>query len=243
MRSARLMFVGSAFLACATAAHAGNLLLNPSFEAPVVASAWAQILPGQAIGAWTCDDLGQGVVLVSSFGNPSTPYGQQSVELNFYVSGGVHQTVPTVAGKRYRLSFFMAGQYGQGPDIKPMQVKFGGQPVATVEWSRSGSGGQWEFHSLEVTATADTSVVDFIGLVNVDGGPYLDNVSLIPLCAPDLNGDGVIDDVDFVLFAQNYDLFSVPPASGACDFNDDAQIDDVDFVIFASAYDQYVCAE
>ena len=64
-------------------------------------------------------------------------------------------------------------------------------------------------------------------------------------CAADFNGDGQVDDVDFVLFAQQYDLFvcSAPgmPAGCAADLDDNGQVDDVDFVLFAQQYDGFVC--
>lgn len=60
-------------------------------------------------------------------------------------------------------------------------------------------------------------------------------------CVADFNTDRVVDDSDFVIFAQSYNLFTVPPADPACDLNDDGQVDDVDFVLFAQAYDRFSC--
>lgn len=64
-------------------------------------------------------------------------------------------------------------------------------------------------------------------------------------CRADLNADGVIDDVDFVLFAQAYDVYDcgVPtmPLNCQADLNTDGVVDDIDFVLFAQAYDAYVC--
>lgn len=65
-------------------------------------------------------------------------------------------------------------------------------------------------------------------------------------CVGDLNGDGLVDDDDFVIFAFAYNellcptfptLFSCCPA----DFNFDGQVDDDDFVLFSAAYDALVC--
>lgn len=60
-------------------------------------------------------------------------------------------------------------------------------------------------------------------------------------CPADLTGDGFVDDTDFVIFAQAYDQFTVPPADAAADLNSDGFVDDADFVIFAQAYDQFAC--
>ncbi len=56
-------------------------------------------------------------------------------------------------------------------------------------------------------------------------------------CAADLNGDGVVDDADFVIFATAYDIL----LTGLGDFNFDGQVDDTDFVLFAAAYDLLIC--
>jgi len=56
-------------------------------------------------------------------------------------------------------------------------------------------------------------------------------------CPCDLNGDTMVDDTDFVLFASAYNTL----ITMAADFSGDGQTDDTDFVIFASAYDQLVC--
>ncbi|MBX3381442.1 MAG: hypothetical protein KF805_15210 [Phycisphaeraceae bacterium] len=62
-------------------------------------------------------------------------------------------------------------------------------------------------------------------------------------CAGDLNGDRLVEDSDFAIFASMYDLFDcavMPPGCGA-DLNKDRFVDDADFVLFANAYDQFVC--
>ena len=60
-------------------------------------------------------------------------------------------------------------------------------------------------------------------------------------CPADFNGDGFVDDGDFVVFAGAYDAFTVPPADGDCDLNGDGFVDDADFVAFAGAYDAFTC--
>lgn len=60
-------------------------------------------------------------------------------------------------------------------------------------------------------------------------------------CIGDLDCNGFVDDADFVRFAANYDLYTVPPADGAADFNLDGFVDDHDFVIFAGVYDRFIC--
>jgi len=65
----------------------------------------------------------------------------------------------------------------------------------------------------------------------------LDFVSSMKPCAGDFNGDGAIDDVDFVSFAGFYEGFDDPRG----DLTGDSLTDDSDFVIFATSYDNLTC--
>lgn len=56
-------------------------------------------------------------------------------------------------------------------------------------------------------------------------------------CPADLNDDGVVDDADFVRFAESYNLLLDPVG----DLNQDGVADDGDFVLFAAAYNELVC--
>lgn len=64
-------------------------------------------------------------------------------------------------------------------------------------------------------------------------------------CAGDLNDDGFVDDADFVIFANAYNLLDCAdptmPSGCPADLNDDSFVDDADFVIFAAAYNELIC--
>jgi hypothetical protein len=60
-------------------------------------------------------------------------------------------------------------------------------------------------------------------------------------CPADFNGDGLVDDNDFVIFAVAYNDVIVPPADGVCDVNTDGVVDDLDFTVFAAAYNDLLC--
>jgi hypothetical protein len=66
-----------------------------------------------------------------------------------------------------------------------------------------------------------------------------------PRCIGDLNGDGFVDDADFVIFATAYNFLICPtdPRFDCCpaDLNGDGFVDDADFVIFATAYNALLC--
>jgi len=101
-------------------------------------------------------------------------------------------------------------------------------PASNQGWLLMPTGGDgWRPISSESTAPEDR--------------PTLEVTFVAPVCAGDLNGDGLVDDMDFVQFAGSYDNLVVPPASAFADFNADGAVDDSDFVVFASAYDQLLC--
>ena len=56
-------------------------------------------------------------------------------------------------------------------------------------------------------------------------------------CPGDFNGDGQVDDADFVFFAGRYDSLIDPRG----DLTGDGSTDDADFVRFAISYDRLVC--
>lgn len=61
-------------------------------------------------------------------------------------------------------------------------------------------------------------------------------------CPFDLNSDGLVDNTDFVEFANQYNNFFAPggPLTGA-DSNADGVVDNTDFVAFASSYNDFLC--
>jgi hypothetical protein len=235
----------AAVLAGTAAGQTTGIVVNGGFEAPVVDAPWAQRLPGSTFGGWTVDNDGQGIVQVATFGSPAAYEGGQCLELNFYVSGGVSQVLATTPGASYRLSFALAGQYF-GPDTKHMRIDWNGSELTTLTWSWSGSGGAWQLHNFNVTATGPSTVLHFRGLEEVDGGPYLDAVSVVPLCgAADLGSaggvqqpDGRLDNNDFIAFI-NYFFASDPIADrgmvgGVA--GSDGVFDNNDFIVFIGQF-------
>ena len=67
----------------------------------------------------------------------------------------------------------------------------------------------------------------------------------IASCPADLNGDGSVDDADFVIFAHAYNILDclAPPMPARCpaDLNGDSAVDDSDFQIFILAYNELLC--
>jgi len=72
-----------------------------------------------------------------------------------------------------------------------------------------------------------------------------DNILIGTACVGDLNHDGFVDDLDFVIFASAYNVLDCADPSMAvgcpADLNADGFVDDSDFVLFASAYNKLLC--
>ena len=64
-------------------------------------------------------------------------------------------------------------------------------------------------------------------------------------CPGDFNGDGPVDDSDFVIFVAAYELLDCAdpamPAGCPTDMNKDGLVDDADFSLFVVAYNQFIC--
>lgn len=211
----------------ATSVHGQELVTNGGFEQPVVGGQYVQRTPGTTFGGWTVDNVGQGIVHVASFGSPTPEEGHQCVELNWYVPCGVSQTLTTIPGDRYILTFLMAGQTNQGPDLKVMTVDWDGHTVEHAQWSRSGTGGHWERHTYSVLATASSTVVHFFGETTVDGGPYLDAVSVMHWCPADFNQDSAVDFADYLDFVT-----ALNSLDSSADINFDGVTDFFDYLDF-----------
>jgi hypothetical protein len=64
---------------------------------------------------------------------------------------------------------------------------------------------------------------------------------VVPTCPADYNFDRVVDDADFILFVEAYNLIETPPADFRADINGDGLVDDADFGLFSAAYDVLIC--
>lgn len=82
-----------------------------------------------------------------------------------------------------------------------------------------------------------------------DGWNHLDDLQAVTraVCPCDLNGDGLVEDADFVIFVAAYNILDCAdpgmPAGCPPDFNSDGYVDDSDFVVFVLAYNTLECPE
>lgn len=179
---------GTAVAACQSVP--GNLVLNCSFEAPVLpAGGDSAIPPGGDIGGWTVSQGGDAVdffekTLVGQF---PVFDGNQAVDLNRDHPGGVEQTIATVKGARYRIGVQLSGfpaSRANCPGTEPHQLKvsaanasqtFSFQPDAAA----TPAGNQrFEAHQLDFTATGNRTLLKLQGVNDGCTGPIVDDVTV-----------------------------------------------------------------
>ena len=107
--------------------------------------------------------------------------GQRSIDMSgFFQAGGLSQTLNTVAGHTYTVTFWLAGNPDGGPGVKTLNVDTGGTATAytfTVTNQTHDAMG-WETHTYNFTATGSTTTLTFATDDASAYGPALDNVSV-----------------------------------------------------------------
>lgn len=108
--------------------------------------------------------------------------------------GGIQQTFDTTPGVTYRVSFDLAGNYGNPPVIKPLAVTINGVTTNftfdTTGKSQFNMG--WTTHTLTFVAASTSSTINFVSDVTPAGGflnagAALDNVRIAPITSVPLD--------------------------------------------------------
>ena len=109
-----------------------------------------------------------------------------------------------------------------------------------------GAHGQLEAGTYRLAISASASIQSD-GVSNESSGTYTVGLSLgeVNPCPADFNHDNVVNDFDFLIFLNQYDILlcddPAMPAGCACDLNSDGLVEDSDFSIFIVAYDALLC--
>jgi len=107
--------------------------------------------------------------------------------------------------------------------------------------------------SFPFSTNGNSGILNIAGVTNADAGLYqvefsnsCGEATSIPVEVKvkahitDINADGQVDDADFLLFLDQYDLMlcadPLMPDACSADFNQDGQVDDADFGVFVPAY-------
>ena len=152
-----------------------NLVTNGSFEQGPSPGSYLPLDPGStAVQGWKVIQ-GQVDYIEGSWKGSQGP---RSMDLDGTPGyGGIQQTLNTVAGHQYRLTFDLAGNPSAAPATKTLSVSVGGQRATFTH----GSDLNWQQQSLEFAATQNQSVLTFTSLDREGGyaGPAIDNVRVV----------------------------------------------------------------
>lgn len=175
-------------------ANAANLLKDGSFETPLVpVDGYMLFATGQKIGPWTVVGAAGNVAPISGkfsqngFTFPA-PSGKQWLDLTgtSNTATGVSQTVKTVVGGQYDLTFYVGNVVNPGGifgTTSTVNVLVNGIHLMTaVNTSGAGSTKQvWQKFTAAVTASGATTTIAFLnGDPPNDTDCGLDAVSLVP---------------------------------------------------------------
>ncbi|MER8159410.1 choice-of-anchor C family protein [Streptomyces sp. NPDC094472] len=168
----------------AAAAAAVSRFDDGSFETPAVgANTFTTVVAGGTIGPWkvtsgNVDHIGDGFWQAAE--------GGQSVDLNGTGAGTVAQTFTTVPGKRYTVTYSLAGNPAGGPTVKTGSVLVDGQNFRNFTSDITGkSFGNMGYVTQEVTfvARGTSTTLAFASTNNSAYGPVIDDV-MVRDCTP-----------------------------------------------------------
>jgi hypothetical protein len=185
----RTLKVAIAFLAALAATPASAQIINGSFEFPVVPTSSFTSFPGgsTAITGWTV--LGVDTAVISgSFTISGITFqaqdGNQWIDLTGFNSNsplnGVTQSVTTIVGTQYLLSFYVGSASGVNffPSTVDLSID-GGSRVSFTNPTAPNNMLDWELFTVPFTAqNSQTSLTFFNGSAGNNNNTALDNVSL-----------------------------------------------------------------
>jgi choice-of-anchor C domain-containing protein len=163
--------------ALACAAPAQNLILNGGFEDRLPNGGFATYARGSVdMPHWQV--TGDSIDHISTYWQPAS--GRGSLDLHGANRGGVQQTISTIPGLTYVVSFAMASNTEGGPAVKTLMVRAGSQ--LSGEFSFDGTGGsredmRWSFRQWQFVAADTATEMEFFSTVYGGWfGPALDDV-------------------------------------------------------------------
>jgi choice-of-anchor C domain-containing protein len=106
--------------------------------------------------------------------------GTRCLDLNHVTGGGVSQAVATTPGKRYVVSFDLAGNplAGASPELKRVRVEAAGH-FAEFEFDVTGRTPEdmgWTLVSWDFVASSPSTLLEIFSLTGGGEGPTIDNV-------------------------------------------------------------------
>jgi choice-of-anchor C domain-containing protein len=155
-----------------------NLIVNGSFEQSSVApGAWFPLPAGDTrLDGW---QITAEVDYIQD--DWSAADGQRSIDMNSTAAGGIAQLVPTTVGARYWVFFDLAGNVHGSPTVKSLRVSAGGTSADyQFDVSRGTTTAMgWTSQAFLFVATSDSTLLQFVSLIDGAQGAALDNVRMV----------------------------------------------------------------
>jgi choice-of-anchor C domain-containing protein len=140
-----------------------------------------QLAPGSTeLPGWTIHDGGIDFIR-SDFWVPSE--GLRSIDLSAQSAGRITQSLTTTPCSAYRVDFSLSGNPYDGASVKQLRVEAAGQSQ-DYSFNVSGLYGNsmgWQRYSFTFIANSTTTTLSFRSLINDNGGPALDDISVTRL--------------------------------------------------------------
>ncbi len=168
----RLLVMAVAATVVAAPAQAANLIVNGSFEAN--GGGGVQLLNGSnALGPWVVDGPSGELYWQPNGTNGTVSQdGVYNLDLTGICDngdrcpaglfGGVSQTIPTVTGERYHLSFWGGNWIPQGAP-SGIRASAGDASIDFLIPTATTTFTEWNHFGLDFTALSDSTVVAFVG--------------------------------------------------------------------------------
>lgn len=185
-RNARLtamLFAVLAFAVLQSAsaqAQSSNLIQGGDFEQPAYFGITV-FYAGDSFGNWHVSD-GSVDLVADRYWQPEE--GHQALDLSGDTAGTLYQDVPATVNQTYQLSFYLAGNTYDQPDIKSLNVLVNNAIVGHFTFDTTHTSALhmgWRLTQLTFTATSSVTRITFQSLNNQPNGPVLDNISLVPV--------------------------------------------------------------
>ncbi len=165
----------------------GNLVANGSFESPVVTnpSLWDNFIDGTFGLFWRSDAVddstASGLEIQAGYAGWTPADGNQFAELDGNEPNQISQTLDTVPGIEYTLSFEFSARPETVAANNAVEVYWQGNSLGTIVASTDLSGNtSWSTHEFTVTAFGETADITFVdrGVTPDSLGTFIDNVSV-----------------------------------------------------------------
>ena len=162
-----------------------NLVQNGDFESTPGAAPYLALSAGEWVGAWR---ISAGAVDLVDSSHWSPIGGRHSLDLDGSCGAGtIVQRIGVDPGRSYLLCFAVCGNVDGGPEVKTLEVVWGGARVDLVEFDASAASYRnmrWARRQVVVKAASRSADLEFRSLTKGCYGPVIDDVSLRELTAP-----------------------------------------------------------